>query len=238
MKLDILAIAAHPDDIELCCAGTLLKHIDAGYKVGLIDLTQGELGTRGNATLRLQEAENAAQKMGALVRENLGMPDGFFDQSLHNKRKIVEVIRTYQPEIVLANAVEDRHPDHGRGSKLISDSCFLAGLSKFQTVKQGVVQERWRPKSVYHFIQDRYIKPDFVIDISGYMERKMELVMTFRSQFFDPDSPEPQSPISGKDFLDFLHARAREYGRALGVEYAEGFTVERTAGVDNLFDLV
>lgn len=238
MKLDILAIAAHPDDIELCCAGTLLKHIDAGYKVGLIDLTQGELGTRGNATLRLEEAENAAQKMGALVRENLGMPDGFFDHSIHNKRKIVEVIRAYQPEIVLTNAVEDRHPDHGRGSKLISDSCFLAGLSKFQTVKQGAVQDRWRPKTVYHFIQDRYIKPDFVIDISAYMERKMELVMTFRSQFFDPNSPEPKSPISGKDFLDFLHARAREYGRALGVEYAEGFTVERTAGVENLFDLV
>jgi bacillithiol biosynthesis deacetylase BshB1 len=238
MKLDILAIAAHPDDIELCCAGTLLKHIEAGYSVGLVDLTQGELGTRGNATLRLQEAENAAQKMGAEVRINLGMPDGFFDHSLHNKRKIVEVVREFQPNIVLTNAVDDRHPDHGRASKLISDACFLAGLSKFQTLRNGVLQERWRPKSVYHFIQDRYSKPDFVIDITDHMEKKMDLVMTFKSQFFNPDSPEPKSPISGKDFLDFLYARAREYGRALGVEYAEGFTVERTAGVESLFDLV
>lgn len=238
MKVDILAIAAHPDDVELCCSGTLLKHIDAGKTVGLADLTKGELGTRGNPTLRMQEADEAARLMGAEFRINLGMPDGFFDYSIGNKRRIVELIRSCQPDLILTNAFDDRHPDHGRGSKLISDACFLAGLVKFQTVKDGRQQDRWRPKAVYHFIQDRYSKPDFVIDITPYMERKMELVRAFKSQFYDPGSDEPESPISGKDFLDFLYARAREYGRPIRAEYAEGFNVERTAGVDLLYDLI
>ncbi len=237
MKVDILAIAAHPDDIELCAAGTLLRHIDAGKTVGLVDLTRGELGTRGNPTLRLKEGEEAARRMGASFRHNLGMPDGFFDFSLENKRRIVEVVRAHQPEIVLTNTFDDRHPDHGRGSKLISDACFLSGLVKFQTVRDGSPQDRWRPKAVYHFIQDRYRKPDFVIDITPYMEKKMEVIMAFSSQFYNPESTDPDSPISGKDFIDFLYARAREYGRPIGVEYAEGFNVERIAGVDSLFDL-
>lgn len=238
MKLDILAIAAHPDDIELCCSGTLLKHIDQGYSVGLVDLTQGELGTRGNPTLRMKEADDAAKMMGAKVRVNLGMPDMFFENSLHNRKKIVEVIRRYQPRLVLTNAFSDRHPDHGKGSKLISDSCFLSGLLKFQTTDQGQPQERWRPEAVYHFIQDRYLKPDFCVDITKYQEKKMEVIKCFKSQFYDPESAEEDSPISSLAFLNFLEARAREFGRPLRVDFAEGFNVERIAGVDSLFDLV
>ena len=235
MKLDILAIGAHPDDIELACSGTLLRHISIGYKVGLVDLTQGELGTRGNGPLRILEAENARKAMGAEIRVNLGMPDCFFENNEANRRKIVEQIRRYKPEIVFANAISDRHPDHAKGSKLISDACFLAGLQKFETNIEGLEQEKWRPKHVYHYIQDRYVAPDFCIDISEWQQKKMELILTFKSQFFDSDSKENDSPISGQDFLDFLEARAREFGRNIGVEFAEGFTAERVVGVDDVF---
>lgn len=237
MKLDILAIAAHPDDVELCSSGTLIKHVQLGYKVGIVDLTQGELGTRGNAQLRLKEAEAAGVKMGVAVRKNLGLPDGFFDLGLENKRRIVECIRKYQPRIVLTNAMTDRHPDHGRASQLVSESCFLSGLVKFQTVSDGKTQDRWRPEVVYHFIQDRYIKPDFCVDITPFVEQKREAIMCFKSQFYNPGSDEPDSPISGKDFLDFVFARSRDFGRTIGVDYAEGFNVERPVGARDLFDL-
>ena len=242
MKLDILAIGAHPDDVELCCAGTLMKHIDLGYKVGIIDLTQGELGTRGTGELRLQEAQDAAEILGITIRENLGMADGFFKNDREHQMQLIQMIRKYQPEIVLANAIHDRHIDHGKASKLISDACFLSGLIKIPTYDNGQLQDRWRPKTVYHYIQDRLIDPDFVVDITPYMDKKMQSVLAYRSQFFnesyEKNEEELQTPISGQDFFEFLKARARGMGRAIGAEYAEGFTVERTMGVKNLFDLL
>lgn len=243
MKVDILAIGVHPDDVELCCSGTLLKHLSHGKTVGLLDLTRGEMGSRGNAKIREQEANEAAQKMGAKFRLNLDMPDCFATWSEENLRKIIHVIRWCQPEIVLANAIGDRHPDHGRAAKLSADACFYAGLVKIETKwNDGVDQDPWRPKAVYHYVQDKNLTPDFVVDISGFMEQKMELVLTFRSQFFLPSEQEyadqPNTPISGKDFLDFLRAKARTFARPLGVEYAEGFNAARTIGVSNLFDLI
>lgn len=239
MKLDILAIGVHPDDVELSCSGTLLKAIDQGRKVGLLDLTRGELGTRGNAEIRQQEAVDAAKLMGALIRENNKMDDGFFRQTRKNIMKIVRVIRKYQPEIVLANAVEDRHPDHARASKLTSDACFIAGLTKVESIdNEGNKQERWRPKAIYHYIQDYHLKPDFVIDITPYFDRKMELIMTFKSQFYDPNSKEPDSPISSANFMESIRAKNRVFGRPIGADYGEGFNVERTPGVKDLFDLI
>lgn len=238
MKLDILAFAAHPDDVELSCSGTLMKHIKAGKTVGIVDLTEGELGSRGSVELRHEEAAESSRILGLSVRENLKMRDGFFDLSEENKLKIVEQIRRFRPEIVLANAIEDRHPDHGRASKLVSEACFLAGLRKIETSWNGEPQEAYRPKVVYHYIQDRYVRPDFVIDVTDFVDRKMESIKAFKSQFYDPNSNEPQTPISGEDFIDFLKGRMSEFGRAIGVNYAEGFTVERFAGVDSLFDLV
>jgi bacillithiol biosynthesis deacetylase BshB1 len=238
MKLDILAVGVHPDDVELACSGTLLAHIEKGRRVGLLDLTRGELGTRGTADIRDMEAANSAQKMGALVRENLGMADGFFAHEQHNLLAIARMVRRYQPDIVLANSLNDRHPDHGRAAKLVADACFLAGLSKVKTEDNGSPQARWRPKAIYHYIQDYYEKPDFVVDITPFMERKIELVLTFRSQFYDPSSTELQTPISGKDFLDFLYARARDFGRPANVTFAEGFQVARTPGVGDLFALI
>lgn len=238
MKIDILAIGVHPDDVELSASGTLLRHIDMGYSVALCDLTQGELGTRGNAVLRLQEAEEARIRMGAVVRDNLGMSDGFFTHSEENIRKIVQVVRKYQPDIVLANAVSDRHPDHGRASKLISEACFYAGLSKIETHDpDGRLQVAWRPTAVYHYIQDRHRIPDFVVDISPYIEKKMDCIMAFSSQFYNPDSGEPETPISSMQFLDFLRAKNRVFARDINVEYAEAFNIERTIGVKDLFDL-
>lgn len=238
MKLDILAFAAHPDDIELACSGTLMKHIQQGKKVGIIDLTGGELGSRGSVELRYQEAQDASKIMGISFRDNLKMEDGFFQHSKENLLKVVQQIRRFQPKIVLANAIEDRHPDHGRASKLVSEACFLAGLRKIETEFDGEKQAIYRPKIVYHYIQDRYIKPDFVIDMTEFYERKMEAIMAYKSQFYNPKSTEPQTPISGKDFLDSLNGRMAEFGRSIGVFYAEGFTVERTIGVDSLFDLL
>jgi bacillithiol biosynthesis deacetylase BshB1 len=240
MKLDILAIGVHPDDVELSCSGTLLKHIDLGYKVGLLDLTRGELGTRGSAETRDVEAEDARKIIGALVRENVGMADGFFTHNEENLRKIIRVIRQYQPEVVFLNAIDDRHPDHGRASKLCSDACFLSGLIKIQTVdNQNVVQDAWRPKYVYHYIQDRSLKADFVIDISAYMDKKIESVLAYKTQFFqgNENDNEPQTPISGKNFLESLKAKDRVYGRLINAEFGEAFTTERPVGVSNVFEL-
>ncbi len=238
MKLDILAIGVHPDDVELSCCGTLLRHIAQGKKVGLLDLTRGELGTRGSAEIRDEEAANSAKLMGALVRDNLAMADGFFQNDKANQLKIVQILRKYQPEIVLANAINDRHPDHGRAAKLAHDACFLAGLIKIETFDDdGNLQDRWRPKAVYHYIQDYDLKPDFVVDITGFMDKKIELIQTFKSQFYNPDSKELESPISTKAFLESVIGKNRGFGRPSGTEFAEGFNVARPVMVQDLFDL-
>ncbi len=237
MKVDILAFGAHPDDVELSAAATLLKHIQQGKKVALVDLTEGELGSRGTIETRYEEAKAASKILGIEDRVNLKMADGFFERSQENLMKIVEQIRRFKPAIVLANAVEDRHPDHGKASKLVSDACFLAGLVKIKTNLNGEDQSPHRPKMVFHYIQDRYIKPDFVVDVTGFEEQKFESIRAYKTQFFDPNSPEPQTPISGKDFFEFLRGRMSEFGRSIGVQYAEGFTVERISGVDSFFDL-
>ena len=239
MKLDILAFGAHPDDVELSCSGTLLKHIAEGKKVGIVDMTRGELGTRGTSETRDTEAAVAAGIMKLEVRENLQLEDGFFQRDKSSLLKIVRAIRKYQPEIVLANAVKDRHPDHGRAAALVAEACFFSGLVKIETEEKGRLQQAWKPGNVYHYIQDRLIHPDFVIDITPFMERKMEAVMAFKTQFYNPDasSEEPETAISSKDFLDFLRARASDMGRLIHVKYAEGFTVERAPGVRSLFDL-
>lgn len=236
MKVDILFIAAHPDDVELCCAGTVFKHIDQGATVGIVDLTRGELGTRGNAETRLQEATKAAEIMGISFRENLDLRDGFFDFSDENKIPIIKSIRRHQPEIIVTNAVSDRHPDHGRASKLVSDCCFLSGLIKIETEENGIPLKAWRPKQVYHMIQDHYLHPDVCVDITRFIDKKTEAVMAFRSQFYDPFSSEPFTPISGLDFQEFLRARAREMGRLIGVEFAEGFTMEGPVKKENLLE--
>ncbi|BDS10224.1 bacillithiol biosynthesis deacetylase BshB1 [Aureispira anguillae] len=238
MKVDILAIGVHPDDIELSCCGTLLHHIAMGKTVGLLDLTCGELGTRGTAEIRLQEAENASQMIGAVVRGNLEMEDGFFEYTKENMLKIVEIIRLMRPEIVLANAISDRHPDHGRAAKLTADACFYAGLRRIETEWEEEAQEAWRPKAVYHYIQDHNLKPDFVVDISPYMDRKIEIIQAYKSQFYDPNSKEPKTPISGMDFLESIKGKNAMYGRPAGFAYGEGFMVARTIGVNNIFDLV
>ena len=237
MKIDILAIGVHPDDIELSCCGTLLHHINEGKTVGLLDLTCGELGTRGTPEIRLEEAEAASQMIGALVRGNLEMADGFFEYTKENMLKIVEIIRLMRPEIVLANAISDRHPDHGRAAKLTADACFYSGLRRIETEWEGEAQEAWRPKALYHYIQDHNLTPDFVVDITPYMDKKIEIVMAYKSQFYDPNSKEPETPISGKQFLEFIRSKNATYGRTSGFAYAEGFTVARTIGVRNLFDL-
>ncbi len=238
MKVDILAIGVHPDDVELSCSGTLLKMIDQGKTVALVDLTRGELGTRGSGELRTQEALAAAKVMGISIRENLDIRDGFFKYTDENLLKIAKVIRKYQPEIVLANAVSDRHPDHGRASKLTSDACFLAGLLKIEILdEKGKAYDRWRPKAVYHYIQDHHLTPDFVVDITEYMDKKMESIFCYKSQFHNPDSNEPESPISSENFIESVKAKCRVYGRPLSYDFAEGFTVERTIGVESLFDL-
>lgn len=237
-KLDILAFGAHPDDVELSAAGTVMKHVAAGRRVGIIDLTQGEFGSRGTVETRYQEAEDASQIMGIHARVNLKMADGLFEINEQNKRLIVEQIRHFRPEVVLANAIRDRHPDHGRGSQLVSEACFLAGLVKYETSFEGEIQTAYRPKAVYHYIQDRYIEPDFVVDVTKYFPRKMEAIKAYKTQFFDPDSKEPETPISGQHFFDFIEARMLEFGRAINVDYAEGFTVERTPGVEDITNLI
>ncbi len=237
MKLDILAFAAHPDDIELTASGTMLRHKALGYKLGIVDLTRGELGTRGTVEDREKEAAAASLIMQLDARENLGMEDGFFENNYTNKLKVIEAIRAYKPDTILCNAVSDRHIDHGRASTLVSEACFLSGLRKIETFREGKAQEAWRPRQVLHYIQDRYIKPDVVIDITAYFQQKMECVLAFKTQFYDPNSEEPETPISGKDFLDYLESRAREMGRYINVSYGEGFTVERPVGVADLTKL-
>jgi len=238
MKVDILAFGAHPDDVELSCGGILLTHIAKGKKIGIVDLTRGEAGTRGSAEIRINEANNAAKILGIAARENLKMEDVFFQNDKESQLAIVRMIRKYQPEIIICNAVTDRHPDHGRGAKLVSDASFSSGLIKIETSLDGASQETWKVKAVYHYIQDRYIKPDFVIDISDVMEKKMESIRAYASQFYKPGSTEPETAISSKEFLDSLYARAMEMGKAIRVQYAEGLTVERYPGVRSLFDLV
>lgn len=237
MKLDILAFAAHPDDVELSASGTLLKYIAAGKKVGIIDLTRGELGSRGTATTRTLEAENAGKLMGLSVRDNLDLADGFFDDSFDTKMRIIQQIRKYQPDIVLANAMSDRHPDHGRAGKIVADASFLSGLVKIQSAEDDIPQAPFRPQLLLHYIQDHYLKPDIVIDVSDFMEQKIEVIKAFTTQFYDPNFDGPETPISGEDFFDFIKGRMMTLGRPIGAKYAEGFTCDRILGVDDLFDL-
>jgi len=238
MKLDILAFGAHPDDVELGCGGTIAKEIALGKKVGIIDLTRGELGTRGSAEIRDQEAAAAAKILGVSVRENLNMRDGFFVNDEEHQLAVIRMIRKYQPETVLCNAIDDRHIDHGKGSKLVSDACFLSGLIKIVTQYDGKDQQQWRPKTVYHYIQWKNITPDFVVDISGYNAKRVEAILAYGSQFYKPDASEPETPIATKNFLESLNYRAQDLGRLIGTDYAEGFTAERHLAVNRLGDLI
>jgi N-acetylglucosamine malate deacetylase 1 len=238
-KIDILAIGIHPDDVELCVAGTLLRHAAQGRTFGILDLSRGELGTRGTPEIRVQEAANAAKLLGAAFRETLDIPDGFFTHTPENWLKIVRVIRACRPDIVLINAPDDRHPDHGRAAKLEADACFYAGLEKIETFdNEGNKQEKWRPKAVYHYVQDKHLTPDFVVEITPYFRQKTEAILCFRSQFFDPTGEAPNTPISGKDFLEYLEAKAKVFGRSIQAEYAEGFIFSRTPAIADLFDLL
>ena len=236
-KLDILVFAAHPDDVELSCSGTVLKHISLGYKVGIIDLTKGELGSRGSAEIRAEESKRASEILGIHMRENLGFRDGFFEIDEAHLLKVIEVIRKYQPEIILANAKNDRHPDHKRGGDLISRAAFLSGLIKIETALDGNKQEKWRPKVMYRYIQEQYFEPDFVVDISGFETKKLEAIKAFTSQFYNPDSTEPITPISREDYLEFVVARMKQFGGQINTQFGEGFTIERYIGVDDLFQL-
>lgn len=233
VKLDILAFAAHPDDVELSCSGTLIKHAELGYKVGVVDLTAGDLGTRGTPELRIEESKISSEIMCLSARENLHLPDGFFNESPENLLKVVEVIRRYRPFIIIANAVSDRHPDHGRGSALVSRASFLSGLVKIKT-GQNNDQERWRPDLVYHYIQFRHIQPDIVVDITDQWPRKLASIKAYKSQFFNPDSDEPSTLIASEDFLHYIEARAREFGSCVERRYGEGFTVERPVHIQDL----
>jgi bacillithiol biosynthesis deacetylase BshB1 len=237
MKLDILAIGAHPDDVELGCSATLAKEISFGKRVGILDLTMGELGTRGSSEIRATESAEAANILGIDIRDNLSFEDGFFVNDKKHQLEIIKIIRKYQPEVVLCNAVDDRHIDHGKGSKLVSDACFLSGLRRLKTNLNGKSQKEWRPYHVYHYIQWKNINPDFVVDVSKFMEKKMEAVKAYSSQFYDPNSDEPISPITSKNFLDSVLYRAQDLGRLIGVDYAEGFTTERYVAVDRLDNL-
>lgn len=237
-KVDILAIGAHPDDVELSAGGTVIKSVRQGKKVAIVDLTQGELGSRGTKETRYEEAEAARQIMGVHFRENLMLQDGFFESDKESLLKLVAAIRKYQPDVVLANAVRDRHPDHGRGSDFISRACFLSGLLKIETELDGKKQEKWRPRVVYHYIQDRYIKPDFIVDVSKYKQEKFNAIFAYKTQFYQKDMTGPQTPISGQGFVDMLEARLVQLGRDINVEYGEGFTVERTPGIDDITKLL
>lgn len=238
MKLDILAFGAHPDDVELGCGATIAKEVALGKKVGIVDLTQGELGTRGSADIRKVEATNAAAILGVSVRENLKFRDGFFTNDEQHQLEVIKMIRKYRPEIVLCNAIDDRHIDHGKGSKLVSDACFLSGLRRIETTLDGELQEEWRPKVVYHYIQWKNIEPDFVVDVTGYMDKKVDSVMAYATQFFDANSKEPSTPITSKNFLDSITYRAQDLGRLINKDFAEGFTIERYLAVNTLADLI
>lgn len=237
MKLDILAFGAHPDDVEISMGASLMKYSDEGKSLGIVDLTKGELGTRGNEDLRAKEAEKAAKMMGLHTRINLNLGDGFFTDSKENKVKIIELIRLHQPEIVFANSISDRHPDHGRGAKLVSEACYLSGLEKIKTEHDGIQQGKYRPRLLLHYIQDFYRIPDVIFDVSSHGDQKIELIKCYSSQFFDPNSKESDTPISGKEFFNFLEGRMLSYGRELGVKYGEGFNIDRTLGTSDLFSL-
>jgi bacillithiol biosynthesis deacetylase BshB1 len=238
MKLDVLAFGAHPDDVELGCGATIAKEISLGKKVGIVDLTRGELGTRGSAEIRDQEAANSAAILGVSVRENLRFADGFFINDKEHQLEVIKMIRKYQPDIVLCNAIDDRHIDHPKGSELVSAACFLSGLMKIETEVGGEQQEQWRPKHVYHYIQWKNVKPDFLVNVTGFMDIKEKSVLAYTSQFYDPTSNEPETLITSKNFTDSINYRAKDLGRLIGVEYAEGFTTERYVAVDNLSKLI
>lgn len=238
IKLDILAFGAHPDDIEIGAGGTLISSVEKGYKVGVVDMTHGELGSRGSGGLRLEEADASAKWMGLSVRSNLGLQDGFFQENEESLRQVIEKIREYRPEIVLCNAPSDRHPDHGRASALVERACFLSGLRKIETSINGEAQEHWRPKAVYKYIQDYFLHPDFVYDVSALWEKKITALKCFSSQFYSSDSKEPKTPISGEEFFDFLKGRAMEMGRPCGFLFAEGFVTSRCLGVTDLKSLI
>lgn len=238
MKLDILAFGAHPDDVELGCGATIAKEVSLGKKIGIIDLTRGELGTRGSAELRTIEAANAAEILGVSVRENLDFADGFFINDKEHQLAIIKMVRKYQPEIVLCNAIDDRHIDHAKGSKLVSDACFLSGLIKIETTLDGEIQEKWRPKQVYHYMQWKNLEPDFVVDVTGFMDKKVNAVQAYSSQFYNPKSNEPETPITSKNFLNSIVYRANDLGRLINVECAEGFNSERYVAVENLSKLI
>ena len=238
MKLDILVLPVHPDDAELGCSGTIAKEIALGKKVGIVDLTRGELGTRGSAEIRDKEAEASAKILGLAVRDNLELPDGFFENNKPHQLKVIEAIRRFRPEIVITNAYHDRHPDHGRASDLVEDSAFLSGLRKIETYYHGEKQQQWRPKLVLHFIQDNYIKPDILVNVTEYWDKKIESIHAFGSQFYNPEwENEPQTYISSPEFIQVIEARAREYGKSIGVKFAEGFISRKILGVNDLFDL-
>ena len=239
MKLDILAIGAHPDDIELGCSGTLISEVKRGRKAGIVDLTQGELGTRGTVETRYQEAADAARIMGVVARENLKMRDGFFRNDEEHQMQLIKALRKYRPEIVIGNILEDRHPDHGRAGSLIYDSCFFSGLKQIKTFDdEGNEQEKWRPKYLLHYIQDRFYEPDIIIDISHVWEERMEAIKAYKTQFHNPGSGEPQTYISSPEFLEALQSRARLLGKRIGVKYAEGFISKKNIGLRSLDALV
>lgn len=234
MKLDILAFGAHPDDVELSCAGTLLVEKNNGKKVGVVDLTQGELGTRGSTEIRKKEAMAAAEILQLDIRENLKLPDGFFKNDEAHQLRIIQAIRKYQPEIILCNAPEDRHPDHGRSAQLLEDAVFLAGLIKIKTTDDNnELQGVWRPSYVFNYVQDRYLHPNFVIDISDVMEQKLSSIRAYSTQFNNPDLNEPQTYISTPDFLESIIYRAKMYGKMIGVKYAEGYISKKMIGFNN-----
>ena len=237
-QVDILAFGAHPDDVELGCAGTIAKEISLGRKVGIIDLTEGELGTRGSVEIRYKESAKASEILGISFRENLKMRDGFFKNDEEHQMQVIKMIRKYRPKIVLCNAVDDRHIDHGKGAKLVSDACFLSGLKRIETVLNGEKQESWRPNVIYHYIQWKDLKPDFVVDITGFMDKKVQAIMAYDSQFYNPNSDEIVTPIATKNFLDSIRYRSQDLGRLIGTDFAEGFTVERYVAVNSLEDLI
>lgn len=238
MKLDLLVLAVHPDDAELGCSGTIAKHIALGKKVGIIDFTRGELGTRGTAETRDLEAADSAKILGVHARENLRFRDGFFKNDEEHQLEIVKMIRKYQPEIILTNALHDRHPDHGRAGDLAHDASFLSGLPKIITELNGVQQQAWRPRLQLQYIQDRYIKPDIIIDITPYIEIKLASIRAFKTQFFNPELDGPATYISSPDFFESVIGRSREFGKSIGTTYAEGFTCRKLLGVNSLFDLI
>jgi bacillithiol biosynthesis deacetylase BshB1 len=234
-KLDVLAFGVHPDDVELGCSGTILACVAKGKKVGIVDLTRGELGTRGSAEIRMEEAAAASKVLQATVRENLQMADGFFQNDEKHQKKVIEVIRKYRPEIILCNSIEDRHPDHGRSAALVEDAAFLSGLRKIETQFDGELQEAWRPKYVFHYIQDRFLQPDFIFDVTAFFDKKLESILCYKTQFFNPELGEPETYISSPAFFEGIRARAMMLGKRIGVQFAEGYITKKMIGI-NTFD--